>query len=256
MAIQAPLTLVLLLLIFSATLKWRRQGILLRALILCWWIYHGVNIVFIPGIARYNAVIWPLTVLLAGAGLKSFWSFHRPLLLIIPCLALWLSHPPNDFQDEYVRMRSQIKAISDGQAVEIVTPPKTRHHADYRFHAARASLLRKDYARAEALLKKTPDWNFHGLDYTRLLATVQSRQHLYIDALDTAMRCYNWPLEDALRFENLVIHHIDEMLDAYHRTSRWSSGHQEKLLEILQRRLKNRPGDPVALRALEVVRKR
>lgn len=243
LGVYAPLTLLLLLLIFWVSLNWRRQGVLVRSLLACWWLYHLVNIVFIPGIARYNAVIWPLTALLAGVGLRRF-RFRYRLLLLVPCLGLWFSHPPNDFQDDYIRFRRQILDISNHRYSEITIPENSTHKADYRFQRARALVVNKQYAQAEALLKQTPDWNYHGLEYTTLLAFCQSEQLLFMDALDTARKCYNWPKEDSFRYELLVIGRIDEMLAAYQVAGRLDVRTLSAIRTLVRSRLDRQPDNP------------
>lgn len=257
MAIYPPLTILFLLLIFLATLNWFRQGILVRSLIACWWVYHLVNIIFIPGIARYNAVIWPLTALLAVTGLKRI-SLKPRHLLIIPCLGLWFSHPPNDFQDEYIRFRKMKLSVSNEIPVTVEIPHNTSHIADYRFLKAKSLSLKNECAKAEALLKQTPDWNHHGPHYTNLLAYCLNRQHLYMDLIDSARLCGR-PQEDISYFEQMAVVHIEKMLRAYQSSGRLD---QQKFLQIetlIRSRLAEYPHNQAlkkALKSLEEFRSR
>ncbi|MCG2810405.1 MAG: hypothetical protein L6428_02965 [Candidatus Aminicenantes bacterium] len=222
--IHALFTMVLILLVFAATLGWRSHGILLRSLIACWWLYHAVNIVFIPGIARYNAIILPLTVLLALSGLTVF-AFRPRQLILIPCLCLWFSHPPNGFGREYAAFMKLSLDLATGTSVtDISVPEKTIHMADYRQLRAAWLLEHKRHAEAEALLMQTAAWPYYGLEYCQLLAAAQARQRLYFDALGTAVQCVNWPEKDYPGYVKLVIDRMGEMLAAYRSHGRLTPG--------------------------------
>jgi hypothetical protein len=222
--IQSLFSFLLILLVFAATLKWHAHGILLRSLIACWWLYHLVNIVFIPGIARYNAVILPLTVLLALSGLTVF-TFRPRQLILLPCLCLWFSHPPNDFGREYTAfMKLSLDLATGIPVIDVPVPEKTIHMADYRQLRAAWLLDHQRYAEAETLLGQTTDWPFYGLTYCQLFAAVQARQHLYFDALATAVQCVNWPESDYQGYMKLIIEQMGKMLDAYRALGRLTPG--------------------------------
>lgn len=218
--VHSFLTLLLLFLVFRATLSWKNNGVLLRSLLGCWWLYHAINIVFIPGIARYHAVILPLTILLAREGLRGF-SWHLRQLLLLPCLCLWFSHPPNGFKHEYTEYMELSLAVATGAPVaDVAIPQATIHAADHRQLRAIWLLDKHRFAEAESLLKKTPAWDFHGLEYNQLLAAAQTRQHLYFDALETAVRCVNWPEDQYPIFMRPTIERMGTMLAAYRKQNR------------------------------------
>ena len=252
--IQSLLTLLLLLLVFQATLAWKSRGVLVRSLIACWWLYHAVNIVFIPGIARYNAVILPLTILLALNGLTAFTCRKRQLLLL-PCLCLWLSHPPNGFGPEYAAFRELSQDLAIGAPVAGVTiPAGTDHAADYRQLRAAWLLDRRRPAEAESLLKQTAGWPYHGLNYCRLIAAAQSRQRLYFDALATAVRCVNWPEADYAGYVKMIVGNMGKMLAAYRASGRLTPARIaaiSALLDSLRGRYPDRPSLEKAVRELE-----
>jgi len=222
--VHSLFTLILLLMVFQVTLAWRSRGVMVRSLIACWWLYHAVNIVFIPGIARYNAVILPLTAILALEGLRTL-AWRPRQLALLPCLCLWLSQPPNGFQREYAKYMELSHALATGMMIaDVPLPEGTLHAADHRQLRAAWLLDCRRCAEAETLLKQTPDWNYHGLAYCRLIASSQARQCLYFDALDTAVRCVNWPEAEYSLYVIPAIERMDKMLAAYHARRRLTPG--------------------------------
>jgi len=222
--IHALFTMALLLLVFASTLKWRSHGFLLKSLLACWWLYHAVNIVFIPGIARYNAVILPLTVLLALSCLPAF-RFRPWHLVLVPCLCLWGSHPPNGFTREYAAFMNLSHDLATGTPMsDVPIPTHTIHMADYRQLRAAWLLERKRHAEAEAVLLQTTAWPYYGLEYCQTLAAAQVRQRLYFDALATAVRCVNWPEQDYPGYVKRIVERMGEMLAAYRSQGRLTPG--------------------------------
>ncbi len=254
--IHSLFTLLLLLLAFRTTLSWSSRGILVRCLIACWWLYHAVNIVFIPGIARYNAVILPLTCLLALGGPRGR-AFRPRQLLLLPCLCLWLSRPPNGFGLEYAAYMELSHHLATGGTVEDVPiPGQTLHAPDHRLLRARWLIERQRHAEAETLLKQTPGWPYHGLDYCRSLASAQHRQRLYLDALTTAVRCVNWPESDYAGYVRRIVERMDGMLAAYRSLQRLTPAKMARISSLL-RSLRGRYPDPPALeKAVQILKGR
>jgi hypothetical protein len=125
-------------------------------------------------------------------------------------------------------------------------PDKTLHAADHRLQRAGWLIDRRRHAEAEDLLRQTPGWHYHGLEYCRSLASAQRRQRLYDDALITAIRCVNWPESDYAGTVKLVVEHMGSMLSAYRSLGRLTPGKLAGMSSLL-RSLRGRYSDPSSL---------
>lgn len=150
-----------------------------------WGLYHLVNILFLPGIARYNTVILPVSIFLA---LKSSRLFAERIdyRLIFPCLFIVLlcfNTVPNDFKSEYVDYLRMYSSVIKGNSENIEIPERTGHREDWLIVKAGSLLNKGKYEDARRTVMKVNDFYKCGIYPCEVAEKASYHMGLYYDAL-------------------------------------------------------------------------
>ncbi|MCK4765840.1 MAG: glycosyltransferase family 39 protein [Candidatus Aminicenantes bacterium] len=231
--INLILNLILMPLVLFAFVLWRRLAAPYRILLLCWVIYHAVNVFVIPGIARYNAIILPVTVLLAAEVfrlLRAGWSaraaqpekINKKLLLLLPVLVVLLVFikNPNDFKAEYLDYLTNIKKLENNEKTEIFIPHKSKHLIEWKYLKARCEYYQKgNYREVIALIDSVKYFARYSSDFCELLDFAYMRLGLYFDALSAhqTVRVENYSAGRVRSIQSAIVSKTEEMVKSYRR---------------------------------------
>jgi hypothetical protein len=143
-----PLLFLLKLLPVTVCFKWKTLQPVEKVLLTCLGLFHLVNIIYIPGIARYHAVMAPVSIYFALKGLIIITSDKRLGLISIPFISLLFFEPPNDFKGEYMDYIEARHTLSEERLMNIAIPAGTRHKIDWKLTRAEFLFLEGKYREA------------------------------------------------------------------------------------------------------------
>lgn len=215
--------LVLVPLVVIALLQWPKLRPPYRLLGLSWLVYHGINIILIPGIARYNAVILPLTIILAIESLRLIIANKKKkLLVLLPVLAVLLVFikNPNDFKQEYHEYLTGIKKLENREKTEIIIPAKTRHPIEWKYLKARYELeMNGNYREVIKIIESERNFAKYSSDFARLLDFSFMKLGLYYDALKAHefIQMGNYTRSRLGAIQSAIIFKTEAMLQSYRR---------------------------------------
>lgn len=221
-------------------IRWRKLDDRMKVAALCWTLFHVINIVFIPGIARYNAVISFLTILLAYRGWRLLVRQPKHIIacLVFPLLIFWIK-VPNDFGKEYWDYIGAQKQLLDGKKLTVTIPGTTQHPSDWTWIEGWDLFNRKQYADALRVIQTNiPRYHLYGDGVNNIVNDSLLRLGLYYDQL-LFLNAFDESAPEikkrkmALRYQ--ILYQTEGMVQSYREAGLWNWKKITELSDLISR---------------------
>jgi tetratricopeptide (TPR) repeat protein len=213
------LTLLFFPLVIISLLNWKSLLTWTKAMGLIWLLFHAVNILLIPGIARYNAIILPVTIILALRGFIFLKNDKRwIILLIILGVGMQYSHSPNDFKEEYHEFSRINRDLNNGIDLEFDVPSGSKHPIEWKYLKARYEYVKKqNYHKVINIVKSVKDFNQYHNDFCQLLDFSYMKLGLYYDALimHRLIQIKGYTEQRVQSIQTSIIYETEKMIQSY-----------------------------------------